>query len=105
MISDEGTDLNFVLAKEPNNKIVGFIGFIKANKSKNPDIWPSFWKVIKTSHPILGLSLLNHLRNKIAHRYFILPGINKSALDIYKSLGMQVGFKTGVYFEPIKIKF
>jgi hypothetical protein len=102
----EGTNLNFILAKEPDNKIIGFMGFIKTNKSKNPDIWPSFWKVLKTCHPILGLSLLNYLRKQIRHRYFILPGINKSTINIYKGLGMQIGaLKQAYIINPLKSNF
>ena len=99
--------LNFIIAKSPNNQILGLIGYIKSNTSNHPDIWASIWKVSSLNkYPLLGLYLLNYLRKKIHYRHFIVSGISKNTIDIYKGLGIQTGILKQAYIlNPCKKKF
>ena len=99
--------LNFIIAKSPNNQILGLIGYIKSNTSNHSDIWASIWKVSSLNkYPLLGLYLLNYLRKKIHYRHFIVSGINKNTIDIYKRLGMQTGILKQAYIlNPCKKGF
>ena len=59
----ENNKINFILAKDDLNEIIGCLGFIKSNFSDKPDIWTSIWKVSKKSlDPALGIRLFKYLR-------------------------------------------
>ncbi len=88
-------DINFIIARElSSGSITGLVGFIKSNSSDTPDIWTSLWKVKKgTKDPVLGIRILNFLRNNIRHRKLIVAGSN----DIASALLKRMKFQTGCY--------
>ena len=88
----EKNKINFILAKDKLNKIIGCIGYIKSNSLDNPDIWTSMWIVSKESlDPILGIRLFKYVRENIKHRYLLAPGADIKTLPIYKRLGIETG--------------
>ena len=93
--------LNFVISKNEKNKINGIIGFIKASKSKNSDVWTTTWKVSKNSiDPMLGIRLLQFVK-KQGYRNIMSVGIGIDTIDIYKYLGYSTG-KLNHFFHPNK---
>ena len=83
--------LNFIISKNEKNKINGIIGFIKASKDNNSDVWTSTWKVLKNSiDPMLGVRLLEFIK-KLGYRSIMSAGINLDTVGIYKYLGYSTG--------------
>ena len=93
--------LNFIISKNKKNKINGIIGFIKASKNNNSDVWTSTWKVLKNSiDPMLGVRLLEFIK-KLGYRSIMSAGINIDTIGIYKYLGYSTG-KLDHFFLPNK---
>ena len=86
-------DLQFVLALDANNRIVGLLGYIQYDSKKNKqDIALSLWKVIPNlSEPFLGIKLIEYLRDNIKHGSMFCVGINKKTIGVYKFMGFQTG--------------
>jgi len=86
-------DLQFVLALDNNNRIVGVLGYIQYDPKKNEqDIALALWKVIPNlSDPVLGIKLIEYLIDNIKHRSIFCVGINKKTIGVYKFLGFQTG--------------
>jgi hypothetical protein len=63
-------NLQFVLALDITNKIVGVLGYMQYDAEKNEqDIALALWKVIPNlSDPVLGIKLIEYLRDNIKHR-------------------------------------
>ena len=86
----EGQFLNFVLAKDRESKIIGMLGFIRAGDIQD-GIWTTMWKASKcSSDPLLGIRLLEYLRNHSNSPVMSL-GINLKTIPIYKYLGFHTG--------------
>jgi hypothetical protein len=84
--------LNFILAKDKSDNIIGCMGYIKSNNLEKPDLWTSIWSVSKkSSNPTTGLKLFEYLRNKIPHRYLLAAGVNPETLIFYKKFGIKTG--------------
>lgn len=78
-------NVNFVLSIE-DNKINGILGFIKYTEGHS-DIATVIWKTLKSeANPMLGVQLLNFLRNHNEFNIVFSPGINKKTLGIYNYL-------------------
>lgn len=87
-----GNKVNFVLAKNGNNKIVGVLGFICCALEEDSDVCTVLWKVTKDSkNPALGIQLLQFLQKTKGVRTTFSVGINKKTVGIYKYLGMYTG--------------
>ena len=86
-------DLQFVLALDNNNRIVGLLGYMQYDPEKNEqDIALALWKVIPNlSDPVLGIKLIEYLRDNIKHRSMFCVGINKKTIGVYKFMGFQTG--------------
>lgn len=86
-------DLQFILALDSNNRISGLLGYIQYQPEKNnQDIALALWRVKPNlSDPILGLKLIEYLRENIKHRSIFCVGINKKTFEVYKFLGFQTG--------------
>ena len=83
--------INFVIAVDNKNNIYGVLGFIKS--SDNGDIWAALWKAIKhESHPMLGIELLQHLRDSSSYNILTSIGLNTNTLSIYNYLGIYVNY-------------
>jgi hypothetical protein len=76
-------NLNFVLSKNHENRIIGMLGFIKASSVIHSDIWTNMWKVSKVStdsgNPVLGIQMLEYLR-KLGYRTVMSSGINQKQM-------------------------
>jgi hypothetical protein len=85
--------LNFVIAKNKENEIVGILGFIQYSESiKNADLFTVMWKVLpKSGDPQLGIRLLLFLKEKSGARSISTVGANPATLPIYNFLGYQTG--------------
>ena len=86
-------DLQFVLALDTTNRIVGVLGYMQYSPEKNEqDIALALWKVIPNlSDPVLGIKLIKYLRDNIKHRSMFCVGINKKTIGVYKFMGFQTG--------------
>jgi len=75
--------VNFVIAVDNENKIYGILGFIKSSDTTT-DIWLAMWKVIKhDSHPMMGIELLQYLRDSKEYNLLTCMGINSNTIGIY----------------------
>jgi hypothetical protein len=84
-----GHQVNFVLAKNENNKLVGVLGYINCALYEDSDVSTVIWKVTKSSkNPVLGVQLLQFLQKIKGVRTVCSVGINKKTVGIYKYLGM-----------------
>ena len=77
--------INYVISLE-DNEINGVLGFIKYSDN-NSDIATVIWKALKNdTHPMLGIELLEFLRNHKKYNIIFSPGINKKTIGIYNYL-------------------
>lgn len=77
--------INFVISLE-DNKINGVLGFIKYSDN-NSDLATVIWKALKSdNNPMLGIELLELLRNHKEYNIVFSPGINKETIGIYHYL-------------------
>lgn len=85
--------LQFVIALDTNNIIVGVLGFLQYNSTKSEqDIALALWKVIPNlSDPLLGIKLVEYLKDNIKHRSILCAGITKKTIGVYKFMGFQTG--------------
>jgi len=86
-------DLQFVLALDTTNRIVGVLGYMQYDPEKNEqDIALALWKVIPNlSDPVLGIKLIEYLRDNTKHRSMFCVGINKKTIGVFKFMGFQTG--------------
>jgi len=86
-------NLQFVLALDTNNRIVGVLGYMQYDPEKiEQDIVLALWKVIPNlSDPVLGIKLIEYLRDNIKHRCIFCVGINKKTIGVFKFMGFQTG--------------
>jgi len=81
----DNNTINYVISLE-DNKINGVLGFIKYSDN-NSDIATVIWKVLKSdTNPMLGIELLEFLRNNKEYNIVFSPGINKKTIGIYNYL-------------------
>ena len=82
----DNDDLQFILALDTNDKIVGLLGYIQYDsEKKQQDIALALWKVVPNlSDPSLGIKLIEHIRNNIKHRSILCVGINEKTIGVYK---------------------
>lgn len=73
-----------------DDKIVGMEGFIPYGE-KNRDIMMTLWKVIKTDNPMLGMAILDFIRNNTEAKTISCPGINARTVELYQYLGYETG--------------
>lgn len=89
--------LNFILATDSQNNIVGMLGYIRASSAADCDVWTTMWKVSKhAANPVLGIELLQFLRAR-GHRSVMSLGINARTIGIYKYLGFNTGCMAQFY--------
>jgi len=83
----ENKTINFVLAEDNKKIIYAVLGFIKSS-NKNNNIWVALWKSIKYhSNPMLGVELLEFLRESYRYNKLSCVGIADEVIPIYKYLG------------------
>lgn len=81
--------VNFVISRNEDNEIMGVLGFIPSAVGELSDVSTVIWKVSKKSkNPILGVQLLNFLKQVKGVRNVLSVGINEKTIGIYKYLGM-----------------
>ena len=78
------------------DEIVGLEGFIPYGK-KNRDVTTTLWKVLKTRKPMLGIAILDFIRNNVDGRMVSGQGINANTLGIYQRLDLATGKMTQWY--------
>jgi len=84
-----GQAINFVLSINEEQQINGVLGFIPASFGTKVDICTVIWKVSKhAGNPMLGVQLLEFLRNLGQFRTVMSVGINAKTIGIYQFLGM-----------------
>ena len=84
--------INFVISRDSNNKINAILGFIKSS-NEIKDIWCSIWKVSKADlNPLLGIELLEYLRNSEDYGILTCNGIAIQTLNIYKFLNIYTNY-------------
>lgn len=84
-----GEEVSFVLS-EKEGDISGILGYIPYGTS-NRDVMLAIWKTIKTADVMLGVKLLEFLRNSRGIRSISGPGINPETRHIYQFLGLETG--------------
>ena len=91
-------NLQFILALDSEHRIVGVLGYIQYDLEKNKqDIALALWKVIPNLiDPILGIKLIQYLRDNINYRCMSCVGINEKTISVYKFMGFKTG-KLGHY--------
>ena len=77
-------------------EIVGMEGFIPYGDKKR-DIMMTLWKVIKTGNPLLGMAILDFIKNNADARTISSPGINAKTVELYQYLGYETGKMTQWY--------
>lgn len=83
--------INFAISIE-NNKINGVLGFIKYSNIAS-DIATVIWKALKSkSNPMLGIELLQFLRDQNDHNILFSLGVNKKTMGIYNYLDIHTGY-------------
>jgi hypothetical protein len=101
--------LNFLVARN-RTKIVGTLGFSANSQYCTKDIsddvkWLSMWKVTSEAEKGTGLRLLNIAESVLPTFGVGTVGCNQSALQIYKSLGFQIGELKHYYHPNVDYKF
>ncbi|WP_345993681.1 hypothetical protein [Sulfurimonas sp. HSL-1716] len=82
--------LNFAIAQDAQNEIIGLFGFIKYNFLKIPDLAGSLWKVRDDcTVPLLGLKLRDFVIKNVPHRFFAAPGAGIQTKPIYQIIKMN----------------
>lgn len=84
-----GNEVSFVIS-ETEGKITGILGFIPYDQ-ENRDVTLAIWKTVKTKDTMLGIGILNYLRENGNVRAISAPGINPDTTVIYKFLGLETG--------------
>lgn len=82
-------EVSFVISGT-EGKITGVLGFIPYDQ-ENRDVTLAIWKTVKTKNTMLGISILNYLRENGNVRTLSAPGINPKTIAIYKFLGLGTG--------------
>ena len=103
---------NFVVAYNKNDDcfdaVLGFIPTAQYDHALNNEknIWLTIWKVVENKKNTggLGLSLLNHLTQKINPHSIISVGINKTVSKLYQSLGFNIGHLDHYFLQNPDIK-
>lgn len=81
---------NFVVAEDEAGSITGVLGYIPLNEPE-PILYLSLWKVTGASEsPILGLMLLNFLKQAYSDYSIVTVGIAKPAVKLYEALGYHL---------------
>lgn len=84
--------VNFIIACNEENEILGLIGFIICAPGEISDACTVIWKVAKPlGYPALGIKLLQFVSRLEKIRYIFSTGINESTVPIYSYLGMYTG--------------
>jgi hypothetical protein len=82
--------VNFVISKDKDMQINGVLGFIPTALDEDSDVATVIWKVAKNNdNPILGIQLLQYLKDLKGIRTVLSVGINKKTIGIYNYLGMH----------------
>ena len=89
MYVDNGK-VNFYIAIDRDSKIYGIEGFILYNHSDTPDASGTIWKTIKSSNPVLGLEIEQHMVSDLKIRYGCSAGISEKARRIHELNGCKV---------------
>lgn len=86
-------NLQFILAIDTYDRIIGLLGYMQYNpQKKEQDIALALWKVIPNlPDPVLGIKLIEYLRENIKHRSIFCVGINEKTIGVYKFMGFQTG--------------
>ena len=86
-------NLQFILAIDTNDRIIGLLGYMQYNpQKKEQDIALALWKVIPNlPDPVLGIKLIEYLRENIKHRSIFCVGINEKTIGVYKFMGFHTG--------------
>jgi len=88
----DNEDINFVIATDNQSNIYAVLGFIKSS-TNNSDIWTAIWKAINhKAHPMLGVELLDYLRNTNKYNRLISNGINSKTIAIYDYFGFYTNY-------------
>tara|TARA_B100001175_G_C19454490_1_gene613061 strand:- start:29 stop:1030 length:1002 start_codon:yes stop_codon:yes gene_type:complete len=80
--------LNFIIAKN-EDKIEGILGFISTSTKDITNVFTVIWKVEENNaNPVLGIQLLNYLKNLKGVKNVLSVGINKNTLQIFEYLNI-----------------
>lgn len=93
---EAGEYLNIVIAVDENGELEGMEGFIPYAHTAR-DSMLVIWKVLKTENPMLGLEILQYIRENTDSRLVASPGINRRTRGLYEYLGIQTGRMTQWY--------
>ena len=95
--------INYVLSYD-EDKINGVLGFIKYS-GDNSDVATVIWKALKSdTNPMLGIELLEFLRNNSEYKVTFSPGINAKTIGIYNYLGIYTNYLSQFVIINDKIK-
>jgi hypothetical protein len=92
---EHGNDnyLNFIISINVENKINGILGFIPSSFSNDIDACTVIWKVSNNNiNPVLGIQLLQYLKDTLGFRTLMSVGINKKTIGIYNYLGFHTDY-------------
>ena len=91
-----GDTVNFVVSENEQGKLDGIEGFLVYAK-KNRFVFPVVWKVIQNANPMLGVEILQYIRENTDACCIASPGINPKTIGIYHFLGIATGLMTQWY--------
>lgn len=92
----DGENLNFVIAQE-EGEIKGILGYIKYSQEERFDIGTAVWKTISSTHPLLGLEILDYLDKNVDTRICLGCGTKPQAMPLVKYLGWHVDYLNHYY--------
>lgn len=86
-----GNSIQFVLAEDKHGKIYGICGYLKTNQGNPPGIMTSFWKTVKSNNLLLGIDIINYIKDYTNADVFACCGITLKTIPIYEFLGYYTG--------------
>lgn len=85
-----GDETAYIISESEDRQINGVLGYIPYDR-KDRDVMLAIWKTIKTDDTMLGIKMLELLRNTPGNRSVSAPGINPDTRSIYHFLGIKTG--------------
>lgn len=89
----DGENVNFFIAVEKSKgRIDAVLGYVQYSKETPADVCLALWKALRSGgDPMLGMRLLQALRDTLQPRTLSCCGINEKTIPIYHYLGYETG--------------
>ncbi|WND01707.1 hypothetical protein QGN29_09085 [Temperatibacter marinus] len=87
--------LNFIIARDPQNDLIGILGFIPStqysSQSERVTLWLTTWKVKPTAPSLTGMQMLQYIAKIIPHSSIGGVGMSLDVAPLYKALKYEIG--------------